>query len=226
MKMNVNYFDSGFLLENERILAIEIENTNYFYRFVNDIFSVAEGDVIEDISFFDNDFKELNLSSKINVILDYFHLELNSKKIQNKLYDFMEKQVSEVDVNSFAKEFSKLKDKLDILLREIDIPVTIESDFEVAQIFKLFKVAIKPDNSLLNNLFIYLDIEKNLLNDKIIFLVNLKDYLNNNDIEELYKYAIYNNICLILIDSRSHGTLLKNEKKIIIDEKLEELVLQ
>lgn len=40
-----------------------------------------------------------------------------------------------------------------------------------------------------------------------------------------YKYAIYNNIKIVLIDSQSYGIKLEYENKLIIDENLDEFVL-
>ena len=43
--------------------------------------------------------------------------------------------------------------------------------------------------------------------------------------EELYKYSIYNGIPLLLIDSQCYGGTLNNEKKLIIDENLDEFMI-
>ena len=46
-----------------------------------------------------------------------------------------------------------------------------------------------------------------------------------NELIELYKYAIYNNVNIFLVDSQSYGVTLKYEKKLIIDDNLDEFVL-
>ena len=70
-----------------------------------------------------------------------------------------------------------------------------------------------------------IDLEKILKLNSILFFINLKQFLNNDELIELYKYAIYNNIIIVLIDSQSYGVPLKFEKKLIVDSDLEEFVL-
>ena len=55
-------------------------NKSYFYKIVNDINNISVGNVIEDVIFTDDEYKELNLSNKINIIFDYFNFDFNSKK--------------------------------------------------------------------------------------------------------------------------------------------------
>ena len=59
----------------------------------------------------------------------------------------------------------------------------------------------------------------------ILVFINLKQYLSKNELLELYKYSIYNQVQIILIDSQSYGVTLEYEKKLIIDDNLEEIVL-
>ena len=41
--------------------------------------------------------------------------------------------------------------------------------------------------------------------------MNLKQYLTKDEVRELYKYAIYNGIMIMLIDSFNYGVTLKDE---------------
>ena len=59
-----------------------------------------------------------------------------------------------------------------------------------------------------------------------MFFINLKQYLTNDELLELYKYSIYCQIPIVLIDSQTYGTSLKYEKKLIIDSELDEFMLQ
>ena len=43
---------------------------------------------------------------------------------------------------------------------------------------------------------------------------------------ELYKYAIYNKIKILLIDSQSYGTTTSYENKLIVDSNLDEFMLK
>ncbi len=71
-----------------------------------------------------------------------------------------------------------------------------------------------------------IDLERELRVNKLLVFVNLKDYLQKEEIEELYKYALYNEVGIMLIDSDSYGCTLNNEKKLIIDGNFDEIVVK
>ena len=78
---------------------------------------------------------------------------------------------------------------------------------------------------MLDNLLLLIDLENTLKFNNILVFVNLKQYLSKNELIEFYKYAIYNKIQILLIDSQAYGVTLEYEKKLIIDENLDEFVI-
>ena len=87
------------------------------------------------------------------------------------------------------------------------------------------KISINKTDDLLNNLLLLIDLEKVLKINEILFFINLKQYLSQEELIEFYKYAIYNEIKIVLVDSQSYGVKLDYEKKLIIDANLDEFVL-
>ena len=76
---------------------------------------------------------------------------------------------------------------------------------------------------MLDNLFLLLKIESIFKINKLICLINLKQYLTSEQINELLKYATYNNLRILLIESTVSKINTMYETNIIIDEELEEL---
>ena len=70
-----------------------------------------------------------------------------------------------------------------------------------------------------------IDVEKLLKIHTLQIFVNLKQYLTKEELIEFYKYAIYNNVQILLVDSQTYGISLNNEKKLVIDENLDEFML-
>ena len=225
MKMNINYLENNIILSDDYIFAIEVENKNYFYRIINELNLISNGDEISNIDFFDRDGKEINLSNKINLIIDYFNIDFNSKKILNSLYKSIKDNIDEeikLKLNSNYKKFCELISKT---LTGYDFPLVINEEFDLDNIFKLLKISINDKNNLLDNLLLLIDIENLFKVNQLLVLVNLKSYLSNNELVEFYKYSIYNEIKVILIDSQCYGATIKNEKKLIIDSNLDEFLL-
>lgn len=222
MKLSIKYIDNNIDFDNSYINCLEIENKNYFYKIVNDINSISNDNILEDVIFSDDEYKELNLSNKINMVFDYFNFDFNSKKIISIINKKINDNISVEDKENLSKLYNKIRKIYLPILNDMDLNIDINNDFDLDSMIKLLNVSIKQKDNLLDNLFLLVDIEKELSINKIIVFINLKQYLNNNELIELYKYLLYNNVVVLLIDSQSYGVCNKYEKKLIIDDELEE----
>lgn len=222
MRLSIKYIDNVITFDNRSINCLEIENKSYFYKIVNDINNISVGNVIEDVIFTDDEYKELNLSNKINITFDYFNFDFNSKKIISIINKKVNENISINDKDDLSKLYNKIRKIYFPILNDMDLNIDINNDFDLDLMIKLLNITIKSKDNLLDNLFLLIDIEKELNINKIIVFINLKQYLNKNELIELYKYLLYNNIVVLLIDSQSYGICNEYEKKIIIDEELEE----
>ena len=57
----------------------------------------------------------------------------------------------------------------------------------------------------------------------LLIVPNLKTFLQKDDLLELYKYSMYNNIKLLVLENKHYENVLKYEKKNIIDENFDEI---
>lgn len=225
MNLKVNYFENNIIFNSEYINVIEIENKKYFYRFVNDIYSVYNNGYSEELTFLDENNEEYNLSGKIKVFLNYFDLEFDSKKNLVEISKYIVNNISEENMNLLQNQYNKLVKIYKRILNDIDLPLSFDEEVSIESLSKVFKVKINCKNELLDNLLLLIDIEKIFDTKRIIIFVNLKQYLSKNELIELYKYSIYNQIKILLVDSQCYGVTLNFEKKIIIDDCLNEIML-
>ena len=225
MNLKINYFDNQIKLNKENIQVIEIENKKTFYRLVNDLYSIKNNEKLNEIYFFDDNNQEINMYDKVELYINFFDLELNSKKNLNMLNKNIVNNINDQEKNEILNNFKKLYKSFNKILFNIDIPIILNNDITIEDIVKFFKISINKHNDLLDNLLLLIDLEKNLKINEILFFINLKQYLNKDELIELYKYSIYNEITIVLIDSQSYGIKLEYENKLIIDENLDEFVL-
>ena len=204
MNLSVDYLDNKIVFANEYINAVEIENKRYFYRFVNDLYSVYINGYSDNLKFI-QDNKEINMNGKIKVFINYFDFQFDSKKYTNEISKFVSNYINEEDTKNLINLYS--------------------NDITIDNINKLVKLGISSKEELLDNLMLLIDLEHTLKTNNFLVFVNLKQYLTKDEVVELYKYAIYNEITIMLVDSICHGVTLKNEKKYIIDENLDEFML-
>lgn len=222
MKLAVDYFDNDIILYEDKVFVIEIENKKYFYRFLGDLYNCSSSNYIEDLRIF-NDNKEV-INKKIQVLINFIDFNFNSKNYLNDLTKYIIKNISEEDQNNLLKLHNKLTVNYNKILHNMDLPLSI-SEITINNIIKNIKIEIDSKNDLLDNLLLIIDLETILKTHDILVFVNLKQYLEPNELVELYKYAIYNQIKIILIDSQNYGVRLNYEKKLIIDKELNEFML-
>lgn len=225
MNINIKYIDNSIDLNEEKINSIEIENKGCFFRTINNLMEISNGFIIEDIYCYDNENNEINLSNNILLIANYFDMDLMFKKYSNNLQKMIINDTDEKLVNDFAIKYKNLIEKFKSSLSEIDLPIKINDEFSLEQLIKITKPTINTPNDLIKSIYLLIDLEKIFTLNKLIIFVNLKQYLSKQEISELYKYALYNKIQILLIDNQSYSTTLENERKIIIDDNLDEYML-
>lgn len=225
MKITIDFLDNEIELQNNTIFNIEIENKVYFYRIINELNLISKGVLSNSITFFDENNKEINLSSKVDLYIDYFNIEFSSKKIINNLYKMLKTNISEEDKVKVNKCYLKIKSILSKSFLDYNLPLTIIDEFDLDTIFKLLKVSIESKNNLFENLLLLIDINNNFKINEILIFVNLKQYLTLEELNEFYKYSLYNNVKILLIDSQCYGVTNKFENKLIIDGNLDEFLL-
>lgn len=223
MKMKIDFLENELTILNDTILSIEVENKKYFYRIVKNLYNILNEGFTEEIHFFEND-KELNLTN-ILIINDYFNIDLSSKKNITELYKKIMASMDECNNQEIRNLYNKMYKTISKLLSNIDLPLTISKNYDMESLLKLMKVSIQTKDELIDKLFLLIDIEKTLNLNRKIFLINLKEYLSKEELKEFYKYAVYNSVNVILIDNRTYGPTIFNEKKLIIDDNLEEFML-
>ena len=225
MKLKVNYFENIISLNNDNVQVIEIENKKTFYRFISDLYAMKNGDKLNEVYFYNELNEEININEKIEVYTDFFNLDFNSKKNLSSLNKCIINYLSPDTKEAILNNFQKLYKIISKHLFDFDLPLGISDNVNLEDVLKLMKISINNKNDLLDNLLLLIDLERLLKVNNILFFVNLKQLLSKDEIIEFYKYAIYNNTKIVLIDSQSYGIKLEYENKLIIDENLDEFVL-
>ena len=225
MKINVNYIDNELILEDNKILNIEIYNKKFFYRFIKDLNLIENGNNLEEITAFNKQNEEITLTNKIEILSDFLEFDSYNKKYSSDFQKYIVKNSEEKNIDKIVKEYSKVYDSITNIVNLVDIPITIKNDFDFDSIIKSFKFEVNFSDNLLNNLINLLEVKTNLSKEKIYIFINLKSYLNNEDLLDFYKYIYLKNINSIFIDTSKYADLNDYINKVIIDRDLDEFVI-
>lgn len=224
MRVKVDYIDNDIVLSDDDVFVIEIENKKYFYRLIDDLYKVFHLGISDYITFFDEENQEIS-NAKIRLIVNYFEFDFNSKRYQNDIFKYMLNHIEDGDKDKLFQLYRKFTSCYKKVLSKLDLPLSLVEDTAVESVIKNVKFQVCNKNELLDNLFLIIDLEKIIHTNNVLFFVNLKQYLSKGELIEFYKYAVYNGIKIVLIDSQCYGTTIEYERKLIIDGSLDEFVL-
>lgn len=216
MKLVYSAYGIIFELEENKVNILVIENPTVLVEVVGRLNEQCEGKDGEFI--LSNENKILNISKSVSFVKDPFSIDCNNRKILTKLYQELERE-SMIDWNEEQQEFYKsyisyvtnLCKKSEFMLTFVDKP-------ELQDILKMAEVKIEVQvQSILERIIEYIKISSNLLKQNIFVFLNLKLFLTEQEIEELYKECFYRKVHLILIEAIYHTK--KIEEKICIIDK-------
>lgn len=162
--------------------------------------------------------KNVKFDKVVEFIANPFEIDFNNKKIVTKLFEQLIAVASEcVEEYNFIN--GKIVGTLDDICSKIEYSnVEYNLEYEWKSIFKLYNVRIGENyNSLCEKIEEYVKVLADILHIKLLILLNIKEYLTKEEIDNLQKICFYKKIFLLLIESEERF-VLDNEKTFIIDK--------
>ncbi len=222
MKIKIDFIDSIIDFDNSNIYSFEIHNKKYLYRISSLLYRISNGDLPEHAECFDKDNNELKISNKIRFFSEYFDFEFDSKKYSTDITKYILSNIEQYDSENILRIFSKLCKLIDNELQKTDLSISVSTEEGIENVIKMFKLKINQKEDLLDNLLLIVDLEVALNSNKILCFMNLKQFLTKEEVLEFYKYATYNSINVIMIESSKYDYFSDYEKVIVIDQSLDE----
>lgn len=178
-----------------------IESPTLFTKYMQELYTQSEGG-IGGFILSEGD-KEINIEKYVEVIVNPFLIDCNNKKILNKLYAELMGLAYDENLYLMTQEImSKLQDY--IIRLEYLSPYILEMDLEPDIVAILKALGVRIENyadDFFENLIQYIKIIAELLKKKMIVLINIRGYLENEQVEQLIKTAVHNEIKLLLLEN-------------------------
>ena len=205
------------LCENKNTV-LALENKNFFRSFLLDLKNQINGESGEIV--ISENYEPINLKY-ICLISDFISIDLNEKSILNKVYSDLI-SISENDVSEETEEFkSNALNYFSALISQSEIELSFD-DIDILNFLKSLKIRVDESDTFLEKIIDLIKIYTFMFGYKLIVFVNLKEFVSENELSEIYKYCNYNKINILLIESFQKNAL-PNEKLIIIDDDLCEI---
>lgn len=223
MRLKIIGFENEIEFDSESVNILEINDSKCFSHMIEILNEGMKGNESNEIFLLDNIDDEINMSKEMYMVFDLFNIDYNSKKILNKIYDKISKNIENEQDNKLEDLLVKLRNYIIQEINEEPFEFTMKNELEITEILKIYDLKIDSEQyiSVLERVELLINLISELKVAKILVVPNLKMYLSEEELVELYKYSLYNNINLLLIE-RKNDKKLKYEKVFLIDKEFED----
>lgn len=218
MKIVHRGYNLAFSIEENQVIVLSVENTRAYAELLQDIWNQSQGG--EGGFILSEKEKVLKISKEVECIFNPFALECNDRKLVTHLYQQMKERADNFLMEETMQINTEINRFLDTLIFQIPFVLKHNQEFDILNLFKLYEVKFDSDaDTVLERIIEYLRVMSKICGIVLYVFVGLKHYLNPNELNELYQFAFYEKIKLILLEP-IHLPLNKGEKGWIIDADL------
>lgn len=224
MKIIHPIFQEPIVLEDDKVCVIQIENKRCYRELLCEIF-YQSNHTLEGRFLVTEEAKSFDLGKDVHIITDILSIDSNQRKIISKLYQRLEATAEENDFYLETQEvLSKIQKFISLLTDNETVALNFKEEVSLQDLFKIADIKIESENiRLLEKLLDYLGIVQEFLKPKCIIVMGLKQFFEKEELEEIYKFAVYQEIQLVLIENVRDVENYEREEKVIIDEDLCEI---
>lgn len=229
MIMKIFSLENDITFTEEYINVLQIQDKKLFTNVINSLNDNINNieDTKERIVILDND-TEIKIEKEALMFIDVFNIDFNQKKIQSALYNKIEKIYKQEfeRMSEFQTIFQKLQLNVLDVFNEFPFEFNYKESIGIQEYLKLLGLKISNNKGkITDTIFSLLDVVEYLSVAKLLIFVNIKLYLGNDEIQEVYKYAMYKKVNILLIETGEEKESLENEKILYIDSDYDEIIL-
>ncbi len=205
------------LLQENKIMVLQIEAKEKMRELVRDLWKQTQGDIGEWVWY---DEKTMSLAKNAELIINPFAIDCNNKKVLNKIYQ---------DVNSVAQTEmvedtmivnSAIISYLEKVMEYLPYHMEYQMDMDIQGMMKLYDVRISSeDESLADYIVYYCKVMHQICGISLFCFINLTDFISENELKEMYCTLLYEKVQIVLIEGKEKK-LSEYENGIIIDNDL------
>lgn len=163
--------------------------------------------------------KTFDLSKHIELILEPFSLQLNSKKLKTKLYQDIKVIADECFALPGLELHSHICTYLERVLEKVPYPMKYKDEWNLLDFLKSYNVELEEAyDDVCEKIFEYIKLMNQVCGINVFVTVNLKQYLTEKQLIELYKFSKYSKIQLVLIEFNMYNKKIEGEKIYILDK--------
>ena len=206
--MNLAHHEKGLYLpfSENRGHVLVIEHTRMLSDVMQELYAQSEGKeggfvVAQDAQLF-------RFSQTVTVILEPFSLQCNEKKRITALYKHLEEEaITQLYPETLALH-AQILHYIEKLFVHLPYPLVCADTLDLSALWKAVQIAFDDAaENLCESILHYLQILATFTKIRIVIFLHLKTYLSPAELQEIYQYAFYQKLYLLLIESHMHDKM-------------------
>lgn len=215
MKLVYTELEQQLVFQENKVNVLVVEHKELFRRMINALNDQLEG--VEKGFTLSADNKILKIEKELCLVLNPFALEINARKALTGLYNELSKLgLNEENYVKTCRLKGEIAEYIYDLLNQVDYALDFQDDFGLQNLFKALEVQFETgEGEFLERIVHFMDVCAKFQKVKILAFVNLKTYLTDDELHELYKEAFYR---------KMHSLLLENSIESELEEEIVHIV--
>ncbi len=223
MKLAHPFLASPIVFEENKINVLVVENQRALSEIINELLEQANG--ADGRFILSSELKQLDFVKEAEIIIDLFTLDFNHRKIINKLY-------SQLKTTAIGNEYyldstcllGEIAHYLEKILQTTQYPLVYSPEIDITSVFKIAEVKLETVyDTLVEKVLDYVTVMQEFCSISCFIFVNLKCYMSDEELEQLYQFASYNKLNILLLENTMREKRYEQEKIYIIDTDLCEI---
>lgn len=193
-----------------------IESPEYFLKFVSELYHQCQGE--EGKFVLSEKDKELEISKTTEFINDLLSLDMNNRKLANKVFaDLVQLSSSEDFFVQTQELVQRLQEYVFRLEEQTDFILDVQEQVDMVAIFKGMGVKLHDiEENMCEKIVCYIKAAAGLLRKTVFVFVNLRSYLNDTQMEQLLAEMRYQEVHILMIENHAKDCM-EGVRRCIID---------
>lgn len=222
MMLMHNVFTKPITFDENEINYLIVENPALLTNMIIDLIGQQNGNDGEFV--LSENYVPIEISKNAELVTDAFSIDVNKRKIITKLYSILtEKANTELymQTNEIKAQISAY---CQMLTEQVDFPLDTDCEPDISGLIKLCNIQLKEEGECIaDKLYEYMKASREFLKKKFFVFVNIRSFVNETDMLNLYKMIQYEKYTVLFIESTDRDKISSNERYRIIDSTLCEI---
>lgn len=222
MRIACETLDNSIDLDKDKVAVIMVASSRLLGRVIQSFAQLEQG--LQPIEGFYLKSEEMILPASKHLLMlgDMFHIEYNSRKLITCLYKQIEKAILQepIMLRNYNEAIGPALKLIDNVLQGINIDTQRQNGEDIMGLCKWLDIRMPDVGSepLILQLEKYIDVVAEWLPTQVLVLPIVTAFLSREEVEDLFRYAMYTKVRLLLLEKWEDIPLRKHEQRWSITE--------